>query len=178
MSRLPVFQGTCGWPIAVFTLVTLAGGRRGEAQASDAEHLRPTSFTVTIENDKLWSGTYTASGISTICGRVTLGFPDREKSFTIEFPDEEVPGVRSLSFDAKALPPGTSTGSFHLNVGVRVGERGAPPLYVVRADEPERNEPGTAQLVNDNGGAVLTVTGTAALGVRVRVKAICSPKKG
>ena len=178
MSWLPSVQARRRWQAAALVLATLAGARRLQAQASDPDHLRPTSVTVTIENDKLYSGSYTANGISIVCGRVTLGFPDREKSFSIEFPDEEVPGVRSLTFDAKALETGTSTSSFHLNVGVRVGERGAPPLYVVRADQPEFNEPGTAQLVNDNGVTTLTVTGTAALGVRVRVKAVCSPKKG
>ena len=164
------------WLTATLLVAAMSPMGRGGAQASDSVHLRPTSVTVTIENDKLYSGTYTASGISTVCGHVELGYPGYEKSFTMEFPDEETPGVRSLAFDAKALAPGSSTASFHLNVGVRVGERGAPPLYVVRADEPQYNEPGVAELVNDKGATSLTVTGTAALGVRVRVKAVCSPK--
>ena len=167
---------TWRWPAAILFVTALGAARRGGAQASDSIHLRPTSVTVTIENDKLYSGVYNASGISIVCGHVELGYPGFEKSFTIEFPDEETPGVRSLAFHAKALPPGSSTASFHLNVGVRVGERGAPPLYVVRADEPQYNEPGVAELVNDKGTTSLTVTGTAALGVKVRVKAVCSPK--
>ena len=163
------------WPL-VLVAAALATAQRGEAQPSDAEHLRPASVTVTIQNDKLYSGTYSATGIATVCGKVTLGFPNRENAFTIEFPDAETPQVGSLSFDAESLRPGTSTGSFHLAVGVRIGERGAPPLYVVRANEPQYNEPGTAQLVNDKGSTTLTVVGTAALGVRVSVKAVCSPK--
>ena len=165
------------WPAAMLVAAALVTARSGQAQPSDPEHLRPASVTVTIENDKLYSGTYTATGIAIVCGRVTLGFPDRETSFSVEFPDEEVPQVRSLSFDAKALPVGSSTGSFHLNVGVRVGEKGAPPLYVVRADQPEYDEPGTAQLSNDKGVTTLSVVGTAALGVRVRAKVSCNPKR-
>jgi hypothetical protein len=176
MSRPSRSRAAWRWPAAMLLAAALAPAHRGDAQASDSIHLRPTSVTVTIENDKLYSGVYNASGISTICGHVELGYPGYEKSFSIEFPDEETPGVRSLTFDAKALPPGSSTTSFHLNVGVRVGERGAPPLYVVRADEPQYNEPGVAELVNDKGTTSLTVTGTAALGVKVRVKAVCSPK--
>jgi hypothetical protein len=176
MTRTGLRGSMLRWAVALVTAV-LTTAHRGEAQTSDADHLRPTSVTVTIANDKLYSGTYTASGISTVCGRVTLGFPNREKSFSIEFPDDDTGlAVRTLSFDAEALPPGGSTGSFHLAVGVRVGERGAPPQYVVRANEPQYNEPGTAQLVNDKGGTTLTVVGTAALGVRVSVKAVCSPK--
>ena len=163
--------------VALLVVAALTPMRRGDAQAPDSIHLRPTSVTVTIENDKLYSGVYNASGISIVCGHIELGYPGFEKSFSIEFPDEETPGVRSLTFDAKVLPPGSTTASFHLNVGVRVGERGAPPLYVVRADEPQYNEPGSAELVNDKGTTSLTVTGTAALGVRVRVKAVCNPKK-
>jgi hypothetical protein len=164
------------WLVALLAAAGLTG-RRGEAQGSDGEHLRPTSVTVTIENDRLYSGTYTATGISIVCGKVTLGFPNRANAFSIEFPDDNTGlQVRSLSFDAESLEPGTSTGRFHLNVGVRVGQNGAPPLYVVRADQPEYNEPGTAQLVTDKGAATLTVEGTAALGVRVRVKAVCSRK--
>ena len=161
----------------ILIVATLVTARRGEAQASNPVTLRQTAVTVTIENDKLYSGTYTATGVSRICGKYTLGFPNRENAFTIEFPDDEPDlRVRTLSFDAESLRPGRSTGSFHLAVGVRVGERGAPPQYVVRANEPQYNEPGTAQLVNDKDGTTLTVVGTAALGVRVTVKAICSPK--
>lgn len=164
------------WLVALLAPAGLTG-RRGEAQAPDSEHLRPTSVTVTIENDKLYSGTYTAAGISIVCGKVTLGFPNRENAFSIEFPDDNTGlQVRSLSFDAESLKPGTSTARFHLAVGVRVGQNGAPPAYVVRADEPQYNEPGTAQLISDKGGTTLSVVGTAALGVKVRVKATCTPK--
>ena len=174
MNR-PRVSAALTW-LGVLVATAPFAGRRAEAQGSDAEHLRPTSVTVTIENDKLYSGTYTATGISTVCGKVTLGYPNRENAFTVEFPDEPTPQIGALSFDAESLRPGTSTGSFHLAVGVRIGDRGAPTQYVVRADEPRFNEPGTAQLINDKGGATLTVEGTAALGVKVRVKAICSPK--
>ena len=150
---------------------------RLDAQAPDPALLRPTSVTVTIENDRLYSGDYRASGISRICGKWTLGYPHRENAFTVEFPDDEPDlQVRSVSFDADTLAPGRTGTSFYLAVGVRVGERGAPPLYVVRANQPQFNEPGTAQLVNDKGGTTLSVVGTAALGVKVRVKVICSPK--
>jgi hypothetical protein len=164
------------WLVALLVAAGLTG-RRGEAQASDSEHLRPASVTVTIENDRLYSGTYTATGVATVCGKVTLGFPNRENAFTVEFPDEETPQVRTLSFDAESLRPGTSTARFHLAVGVRIGERGAPPQYVVRADEPRFNEPGTASLIDEKGSTTLSVTGTAALGVVVRAKITCNAKR-
>lgn len=172
-SRVP---GTWPWLATIVLLAVAAPAHRSSAQASDSIHLRPTSVTVVIENDKLYSGTYNASGVAIVCGHVELGYPGFEKSFDVEFPDEETPGVRSLTFSAKVLPPGSSTGSFHMNVGVRIGASGAPPLYVIRADEPQYNEPGTANLVNDKGATTLSVVGTAPLGVKVTVKAVCSPK--
>jgi hypothetical protein len=169
----PVMQR---WLVAAALFAISALPRHGGAQA-DSIHLRPASVTVVIMNDKLYSGTYNATGTAIVCGHVELGYPGYERSFDLEFPDEETPGVRSLTFSAKVLAPGSTTTSFHVNAGVRVGERGAPPLYVVRADEPQYNEPGNASLVNDNGTTTLTLTGTAALGVTVRVKAVCSPRK-
>ena len=75
------------WLVALLAAAGLTG-RRSDAQGSDSEHLRPTSVTVTIENDKLYSGTYTAAGNSIVCGKVALGFPNRENAFSLEFPDD------------------------------------------------------------------------------------------
>ena len=163
---------------SVVATVAIAAGAPGlGAQPSNPATLRRASVTVTITNDRLYSGVYSASGMARICGKWTMGFPDRENAFTVEFPDDEPDlKVRSLQFDAKALPPGSSTSSFYLSVGVRVGERGAPPLYVVRANEPQYNEPGNATMANDKGVTTLNVTGTAALGVGVQVKVTCDPK--
>src|SRR5574338_1054757 len=154
---------SCRWAIAV-AAVALAGAQGLGAQPPNPATLRRASVTVTITNDRHYSGTYTASGVARICGKMTLGFPDRENAFTVEFPDDEPDlEVRSLQFDAKALPSGGTTSSFHLSAAVRVGERGAPPAYVVRADEPRFNEPGTATMTTDKGVTTLNVTGTAAL---------------
>ena len=157
--------------------VGVAAAGRLEAQSGDSPYLRPTTVTVIITNDRLYSGQYSAQGVSRVCGKMDLGFPHRARSFTVEFPDDEPDlKVRSVSFNSDTLPPGSSTGSFYLAVGVRVGERGAPPLYVVRANEPQYNEPGTASLANDKGVTTLAVEGTAALGVQVKVKVVCNPK--
>jgi hypothetical protein len=113
-----------------------------------------------------------------VCGKLTLGYPHRENSFTVEFPDDEPDlRVRSVSFNADTLRVGTTGSSFYLAVSVRVGERGAPPAYVVRANEPQYKEPGTATLTNEAGGVTrLAVTGTASLGVKVQLIVVCQPK--
>jgi hypothetical protein len=162
---------------ALAVAIAAVGAPRLGAQPSNPSTLRRATVTVTIENDRYYSGVYTASGMARICGKWTMSFPDRENAFTVEFPDDEPDlRVRSLSFDAKSLPGGSSTASFYLAVGVRVGERGAPPLYVVRANEPQYNEPGNATQATDKGVTTLNVTGTAALGVTVRAKVTCDPK--
>jgi hypothetical protein len=174
-----ILGAVCRSAIAsAFTVaIVVAGAPSLGAQPSNPSTLRRATVTVTIENDRYYSGVYTASGMARICGKWTMSFPDRENGFTVEFPDDEPDlKVRSLSFDAKALPGGGSTASFYLAVGVRVGQSGAPPLYVVRANEPQYNEPGNATQSTDKGVTTLNVTGTAALGVTVRAKVTCDPK--
>lgn len=157
--------------------VGVAAAGRLDAQSGDSPYRRQTAVTVIITNDRLYSGEYVAQGVSRVCGKMDLGFPHRARSFTVEFPDDEPDlKVRSVSFNSDTLPPGSSTSSFYLAVGVRVGERGTPPLYVVRANEPQFKEPGTASLMNDKGVTTLTVEGTAALDVQIKVKVVCSPK--
>jgi len=161
----------------IVAVAIAAGAPSLRAQASNPATLRRATVTATIENDKYYSGTYTATGMARICGKWTMSFPNRENAFTVEFPDDEPDlKVRTLSFDAESLIPGSTTASFYLAVGVRVGERGAPPLYVVRANQPQYNEPGTATMANDKGVTTLNVTGSAPLGVTVRVKVTCDPK--
>lgn len=180
MTSLPgVWGSVCRSTIVTAITVTIvaAGAPSLGAQSSNPSTLRRATVVATIENDRNYSGTYTATGMARICGKWTMSFPNRENAFTVEFPDDEPDlKVRTLSFDAESLIPWSSTASFYLAVGVRVGERGTPPLYVVRANEPQYNEPGNATMANDNGVTTLNVTGTAALGVTVRVKVTCNPK--
>lgn len=152
-----------------------------EAQKPDSTLLRPTVVVVKITNDAVagWNGTFTAKGVSTKCGLADYGYPHRAHSFAVIFPDDTVTTeVRSVNFDADTLRRGTTVSSFYLAVGTRVGARGTPPLYVVRANQPQYNEPGTAKLVRTSKGAdSLTVMGTATTGTKVAVEMtlVCGP---
>jgi hypothetical protein len=153
---------------------------RASAQAGDVVTLRPTEVTVTISNDTHYDGRYSARGISRICGKMDLMMPHRANSFMVEFPDDEVNlAVRSVSFDADTLAPGSTTNSFSLNVGIRTPEGGTPPQFVVRAKEPRYGEPGTAVRTRAAGVDTLKVTGTATSGTKVRVvmTVVCQPVK-
>lgn len=151
------------------------------AQRPDSTLLRPTVVMVKITNDPTaaYNGTYRASGISTKCGLADYGFPHRLNSFAVMFPDDTAThAVTSVNFDADTLKPGTTGTSFYLAVGIRVGQHGTPPAYVVRANEPQYREPGTATLTRTaNGSDSLTVRGIATKGTRVDVEMtlVCQP---
>ncbi|MGQ0647968.1 MAG: hypothetical protein ACT4P7_10380 [Gemmatimonadaceae bacterium] len=152
-----------------------------EAQKPDSTLLRATTVTVVIAADPetALNGTYSASGISTMCGLADYGYPHRLNSFAVMFPDDTgKKDVTSVNFDADTLASGTSVGSFYLAVGIRTRQGGTPPLYVIRAKEPQYSEPGTATLTTRrNRVDSLEVAGTASKGRKVSVKMtlVCQP---
>lgn len=170
---------TCSTALAVLSLTHLA--TLAQAQTRDSTLLRPTTVMVRIENDPVaeYNGTYTASGISTKCGLADYGYPHRLSSFAILFPDDPVTGtVTAVNFDADTLASGTTGHSFYLSVGIRVGATGRPPEYVVRANQPQYDEPGTATRTTTAGGVdSLRVVGVASKGTKVTVEmlAVCQP---
>ena len=147
---------------------------RASGQKPDSTALRPTTVIVKIAKDPTpeYNGVYRASGISTKCGLADYGFPHRLNSFAVLFPDDTATiAVTSVNFDADTLKSGTTVHSFYLAVGIRVGQTGRPPEYVVRAKEPQYDEPGTATLTRTaNGSDSLTVTGIASKGRKVDVE--------
>ncbi len=172
------------WPPAAAALAALALSSlaaAAEAQQPDSTQLRPTTVIVRIANDATpqYNGVYQASGISTKCGLADYGYPHRAHSFAVMFPDDTATiAVRSVNFDADTLAAGTTGSSFNLAVGIRVGQTGTPPLYVVRANQPQFNEPGTATRTRTTSGIdSLHVVGTATKGTKVRVEMtlVCQP---
>lgn len=170
-----------GRPTAV-ALVILAGlAPRLPAQRPDSTLLRPTSVMVKISKDptSAYNGIYAATDVSTKCGLADYGYPNRLHSFAVMFPDNQVTlAVTSVNFDADSLMAGDSTGSFYLDVGIRVGQTGTPPGYVIRAKEIQYGEPGIARLTRLPGGAdSLHVFGVATKGTKVDVEMwlVCAP---
>lgn len=151
------------------------------AQRTDSTLLRPTVVIVKISKDPdaAYNGVFRASGVSTKCGLADYGYPHRLNSFAVMFPDDTATiAVTSVNFDADTLKSGTTVHSFYLAVGTRIGRTGTPPLYVVRAKEPQYQEPGTATLSRTSSGAdSLTVKGIASKGTKVDVEMIlvCQP---
>ncbi len=95
------------------------------------------------------------------------------------FPDDTATiAVTSVNFDADTLAPGATVSSFYLSVGIRVGQHGTPPSYVVRANQPQFAEPGTAiRTRTSNGSDSLMVKGIASKGTKVNVEMtlVCQP---
>ena len=163
--------------LALSSLVTPVG-----AQQKDSTMLRPTTVTVWIDQDPdaAYNGVYRATGVSTKCGLADYSYPHRANSFAVMFPDDgTIPiAVTSVNFDADTLSAGAMVSSFYLSVGIRVGQTGTPPAYVIRANQPQYQEPGTAQLIRTAGGVdSLIVVGTASKGrkVTVRMTLVCQP---
>lgn len=152
-----------------------------KAQRPDSTMLRPTVVIVKISNDPdaVYNGVYRATGVSTKCGLADYGYPHRLNSFAVMFPDDTATiAVTSVNFDADTLKRGTTVNSYYLAVGIRVGRTGTPPNYVLRANQPQFKEPGTANLTRtSNGSDSLTVKGMASKGRKVDVEMIlvCQP---
>lgn len=168
-------------PPTALTLLALVGlAAPVGAQRADSTTLRPTTVIVKILNDPdvVYNGVYRAAGISTKCGLADYGYPHRANSFAVMFPDDtNTIDVTSVNFDADTLAAGTTVSSYYLAVGVRVGSTGSP-LYVIRANQPQYGEPGTATRIRTASGIdSLTVVGTATKGTKVRVEMIleCQP---
>jgi hypothetical protein len=161
----------------------LAGGAltAAEAQAPDSTMLRPTEVILRVTNDPHLTGVYRSSGISTKCGLADYGYPHRTNSFAVEFPDDpsatpmEVNGV---TFDADTLASGTTTPSYYLSAKLNTPRVGQPPALVVRAREPQYDEPGTVTRVTGNGTDTLRIVGTASRGTKVRLEMtiVCRPR--
>ena len=161
----------------------LAGGAltAADAQAPDSTMLRPTEVTLTVSNDPHLNGVYRSSGISTKCGLADYGYPHRMNSFAVEFPDDpsatpmEVSGV---TFDADTLVSGTTMPSFYLSAKLNTPRVGQPPALVVRAKEPQFDEPGTVIRVTTGGTDSLRIVGTATRGTKVRLEMtiVCRPR--
>ena len=168
-----------GMTVCVIALTGLVAPVK--AQKPDSTMLRPTVVLVKISNDPFsdYNGTYRASGVSTKCGLADYGYPGRSNSFAVMFPDDTVTlAVRSVNFDADTLKSGTTVSSFYLDVAIRAGHLGSPPGYVIRANQPQYNEPGTAKRVRtSNGTDSLTVKGVATKGTKVDVEMtlVCRP---
>ena len=164
---------------ALVATFLLLGAEPLAGQAVDPTTLRPTDVIVVIKQDTHYDGTYRASGISRVCGKLDYMLPHRANSFVIEFPDDEPNlAVRALTFDADTLSAGGSTASFYLTVAVRTASGGTPPAFVVRAKMPQYGEPGTARRTTVSGRDSLAVAGIATKGTKVDVKvtAVCHPK--
>ena len=152
-----------------------------KAQRPDSTLLRPTVVIVKISNDpdSDYNGAYRATGVSTKCGLADYGYPHRLSSFAVMFPDDTTTiAVTSVNFDADTLKSGTTVNSFYLSVGIRVGQHGTPPAYVVRANQPQFHEPGTATRTRtSNGSDSLTVKGAGTKGTKVAVEMtlVCEP---
>ena len=164
--------------LAFIGLAGLVASAQG--QQRDSTLLRPTSVMVRITNDpsSAYNGIYNASGISTKCGLADYGYPHRLHSFAVMFPDDTATiAVTSVNFDSDTLPSYTTSTSFYLSVGIRVGRTGTPPDYVIRANQPQYNEPGTATRTTTAGIDTLRVVGVASEGTKVDVEmlVVCQP---
>lgn len=151
-----------------------------EAQAPDSTMLRPTEVTLKVSNDPRLNGVYRSSGVSTKCGLADYGYPHRLNSFAVEFPDD--PSARPMevrvTFDADTLASGTTRSSFYLSARLDTPRTGQPPALVVRANQPQYDEPGTVTRTTADGTETLTIVGTATSGTKVRLEMtlVCRPR--
>jgi hypothetical protein len=132
---------------------------------------------LTMSNSKTYEGQYHASGLSRYCGTMTLGQPQRVKSFTVELPYEGEFVIRDLSFDAETLPSGSTTTSYYLSVSLTTSQGGKPAASVLRTRQPQFNERGTASLTVTGETARLKIDGMDDRGQTLDMTVVCGPKR-
>ena len=154
---------------------------KARAQAPDSTLLRPTEVTLTVSNDPNLNGVYRSVGTSQKCGLADYGMAHRMQSFAVEFPDDPSATpleVSSVTFDADTLASGTTRPTFYLSANLNTPRVGQPPALVVRAKEPQYDEPGTVPRVTAGGTDTLKIVGTATKGTKVRLAMtlVCRPR--
>jgi hypothetical protein len=175
-------MGFGGSPAVAITMLLAGAAPVGaRAQAPDSTLLRPTEVTLRVSNDPHLSGVYRSSGVATKCGLADYGYPHRTNSFAVEFPDDpsaQPMEVRSVTFDADTLPSGTTKTSFYLSAALDTPRTGQPPALVVRAREPQYDEPGSVTRVTAGRTDSLRIVGTATRGTKVRLEMtiVCRPR--
>lgn len=160
-------------------LPSLAAAIASSAAQSPSINDRRTTATATISGSpKRRDGSFTASGVSGVCGVVPKEQSlTGEAVFVIEFPNDAPTGtITSIAFGSKALVGGvTRSTAFRLDVGVRTGNGGRPPNYVLNTDPPTAKVSGVATLTETKGVTTLHVTGTEVMGETIDLTVVCSP---
>jgi hypothetical protein len=168
-----------GWgqPDQRFSGASVGSSPAGPAQSADTNAQRPSDVTLIMGNSRRYAGTYQASGISRICGygplRDMSGYVD---GFTLMFPNDEDLEIVDINFSADTLRVGQTTPSFYISLGLKAKQGGRPPSYVVRANQPQFKETGTATLTAKGGTATLKVVGVNDMGETMDMTVVCHPR--
>lgn len=137
------------------------GTRSAEAQS--IYQRKTTAKAVISGSNKLYDGTFIASGVSSICGEIP-----KESSmtgvatFVTEYP-YDAPGnaaIQSIAFGSNQLVGKVNKAAkFRLNVAVRLPNGSKPFAYVLNTDDNRPKNSGTASRVKTRGIDKVTVVG-------------------
>ena len=162
-------------------LATPQAGSRSAAvtaESTDTITQRPTDVTLSMGNSRRYAGSYLASGTSRICGHGPLrDFAGLVDGFTLMFPDGEDLEIIDINFSADTLPVGKTTSSFYVAISLKAKQGGQPPAYVVRANQPQSKETGTATLTAKGGTATLKVIGVNDMGETMDMTVVCKAQR-
>ena len=150
---------------------------RVDAQTPSIYGRKTTARATITGSPKLRDGSFTATGVSGICGVIPKESSlTGEANFVIEFPNDTPTGsITSIAFGSKELlGNGAKSTVFRLNVGVRTADGGRPPNYVLNTDPPDAKVSGIATLLEEKGVTTLTVTGRENMGETIALTVICS----
>ena len=165
-------------PRLVIVAALLAAGAVSAAAQSPSINGRNTTSRAQITGSpKLRDGSFTASGVSGVCGVIPKEASlTGEAAFVIEFPNDTPTGtITSVSFGSKELVGGvTKSTRFRLSVAVLTAKGGRPPSYVLNTDSPNAKTSGIAILSEAKGITTLRVTGQEVMGETSDLIVVCS----
>jgi hypothetical protein len=142
--------------------------------ANDIGNGRPSTVTVTIAgNTSGANGTYTATGTTRVCGNAQLNYSGNPKGFNYEFPYEGEHNPNDVSFAAEDLLPGTSTSTFHVDIGITTNQ--ITPS-IIGDPGGTAGDAGTATRTEAGGTTTLVIHATNNRSETIDLTATCGPR--
>jgi len=142
-------------------------------QQKDTIHHRSADIKLTIANSKFYSGTYTANGVSRVCGNSMVFMNGNKNGFDFEFPYDGTFEINDVNFASDTLKVGVLTTSYYIDLGLTTKDGGHPAGWVLRTNQPQYGESGTVLLTVKGSVATLTIKGQNKQGETLDMTVVC-----
>jgi hypothetical protein len=141
---------------------------------NDLGNQLPATVTVSISgNTSGANGSYTASGLTRICGNLQLNFTGNPNGFNLEVWYDGEHNPNDVSFAAENLLPGTTTSAFNVDIGITTNQ--ITPSIIANPGGTV-GDAGTATRTESGGITTLVIHATNNRSETIDLTATCGPR--